>query len=278
MKSLLSLSLLLVPGVVLANVEKVFFTALKPSPLLLHQSLFDDLEIERLSPHTPSVRTYISAAFPSKEAPLGFESWFYLDFLNPGQRYEVRICYLATQPTSFTLTTHALSEILESPSLISSLTTFSTSHLPTLLRHIRQKHQEHHDSDRHEYDKPKSQSFTIPPKLGRSARRSGTRSPTSSLFLQVHAAAEYFTLDKGLMEDVPPVHVDVILDPYVLNVFPKSLLPTAAYIFILAVAGCAISWLVWAGVEVAVSLAKTKRKGGLTDGNEEDKGHRKKHI
>ncbi|ODH14113.1 hypothetical protein ACO22_06680 [Paracoccidioides brasiliensis] len=274
MKSLLSLSLLLLPSVVLANVEKVIFTALKPSPLLLHQSLFDDLEIERLSPHRPSVRTYLSAAFPSKEAPLGFESWFYLDSLKPGQRYEVRICYLATQPTSFTLTTHALSEILDSPSLISSLTTFATSHIPTLLQHICQKH----DSDRHEYDKSKSQFFTLPPKLGRSARRSGTRSSTSSLFLQVHAAAEYFTLDKGLMEDVPLVHVDVILDPYVLNVFPKSLLPTAAYILILAVAGCAISWLVWAGVEGAVSLAKTKREGGLTDGNEEDKGHRKKHI
>ncbi|EEH17255.2 hypothetical protein PABG_07342 [Paracoccidioides brasiliensis Pb03] len=251
MKSLLSLSLLLLPSVVLANVEKVIFTALKPSPLLLHQSLFDDLEIERLSPHRPSVRTYLSAAFPSKEAPLGFESWFYLDSLKPGQRYEVRICYLAT---------------------LNHLRHISYSNPPPNTSARK------HDSDRHEYDKSKSQFFTLPPKLGRSARRSGTRSSTSSLFLQVHAAAEYFTLDKGLMEDVPLVHVDVILDPYVLNVFPKSLLPTAAYILILAVAGCAISWLVWAGVEGAVSLAKTKREGGLTDGNEEDKGHRKKHI
>jgi len=37
-----------------------------------------------------------------------------------------------------------------------------------------------------------------------------------------------------LMEDVPPVFVDIILDPYLFNVFPRSLGPTAAYILLLA--------------------------------------------
>lgn len=36
------------------------------------------------------------------------------------------------------------------------------------------------------------------------------------------------------MENVPPVYVDVILDPYISNVIPQSLVPTIAYIIVLA--------------------------------------------
>lgn len=97
MRSLLCLGpLLFLVIAVSANVEKTIFKAPKPSLLQSHQAMFDDLEIERLSPKTPSTRTYIAASFPSEESPKGFESWFYLDSLEPGQRYEVRICYLAT--------------------------------------------------------------------------------------------------------------------------------------------------------------------------------------
>ena len=44
-------------------------------------------------------------------------------------------------------------------------------------------------------------------------------------------------MNETLMKHVPPVSVDIILDPYVLNVFPRSLVPTAAYIIILAIGG-----------------------------------------
>ena len=47
------------------------------------------------------------------------------------------------------------------------------------------------------------------------------------------------------MENVPPVLVDIILDPYLLNVFPKSLLPTAGYILLVAIASWFISGYVW---------------------------------
>jgi hypothetical protein len=47
------------------------------------------------------------------------------------------------------------------------------------------------------------------------------------------------------MSDVPPVLVDIILDPYLLNVFPKSLVPIAAYLTVLAIGGWYISGLVW---------------------------------
>lgn len=57
----------------------------------------------------------------------------------------------------------------------------------------------------------------------------------SILFLQILAAADYYTMNKTLMENVPPVYVDIILDPFLFNVFPQSLVPTALYITILAI-------------------------------------------
>ena len=38
------------------------------------------------------------------------------------------------------------------------------------------------------------------------------------------------------MQQVPPVLVDIILDPYLLNIFPKSLIPTAGYLVIVSIA------------------------------------------
>jgi len=58
---------------------------------------------------------------------------------------------------------------------------------------------------------------------------------SSTLFLHISAAADYFTMNQTLMEHVPPVFVDIILDPYIFNVFPQSLLPTAAYLILLAI-------------------------------------------
>jgi hypothetical protein len=36
------------------------------------------------------------------------------------------------------------------------------------------------------------------------------------------------------MEHVLPVHVDIIIDPFVFNILPRSLVPTVAYILTLA--------------------------------------------
>jgi hypothetical protein len=58
---------------------------------------------------------------------------------------------------------------------------------------------------------------------------------SARLFLQVFAAADYYTTNKSLMENVPPVYVDIILDPYIFNIFPRSLVPTGAYITLLAI-------------------------------------------
>jgi hypothetical protein len=40
------------------------------------------------------------------------------------------------------------------------------------------------------------------------------------------------------MKHVPPVLVDIILDPYLFNLFPKSLVPTAGYLLMVTI----ISW------------------------------------
>ena len=58
---------------------------------------------------------------------------------------------------------------------------------------------------------------------------------SSVLLLHIQAAADYFTTNRTLMENAPPVFVDIILDPFLLNVLPQSLLPTVGYIIVLAI-------------------------------------------
>jgi hypothetical protein len=67
----------------------------------------------------------------------------------------------------------------------------------------------------------------------------------NALLLRIQAAADFFTTDKSRMRDPPPVEVDIILDPYFANIFPKSLLATAGYIVCLAVGSWFISGTIW---------------------------------
>jgi hypothetical protein len=65
-----------------------------------------------------------------------------------------------------------------------------------------------------------------------------TDAEVSVLLLHVQAAADYYTMNQTLMGNVPPVLVEIILDPYIFNAIPRSLVPTIGYIVVL-VAG---SW------------------------------------
>ncbi|KMU82893.1 hypothetical protein CIHG_00676 [Coccidioides immitis H538.4] len=203
---------------VLANVEKTIFIAPQPDsaelPSLLYNEEFSGLDA--LSPSIPSIRRHLNASFPSETAPMGVKSWVRLLNLNPGQRYEVRICWLATQPTSFHLRTFAVSDVLDFPSLSSSLIDYSAVKLT-----------EH-----------------SPP-----SRLSSASPSTSSLLLVIDAAADYFTLNETLMDHVPPVVVDIILDPYLMNIFPKSLVPTALYVALATV----VAWWAFRFVQSCVS-------------------------
>lgn len=118
------------------------------------------------------------------------------------------IAKLSQQPTAFHLSTYTLSDILSSESLSSSLTKYSAS-----------------SSYQMSKDLPSGteQLYLTPQK--------------SSLFLVIDAAADYYTLNTALMTEVPPVVADIILDPFLLNIFPQSLVPTAVYIAITAIVG-----------------------------------------
>lgn len=79
----------------------------------------------------------------------------------------------------------------------------------------------------------------------RPLRRTQSRDSDSVLFLRIHAAADYFTNEQGLMENVPQVIADVILDPFLGNVFPRSLMPTACWGLVVGVAAVGIAkWIV----------------------------------
>ena len=67
----------------------------------------------------------------------------------------------------------------------------------------------------------------------------------SVLFLHIRSAADFFTTNQTLMHTPPPVDVDIILDPYLSNIFPQSLVPTGIYITITAIAAWLISGAIW---------------------------------
>ena len=92
----LGILLPLLTGIAHANVEKTIFLAPPAATIPSQEPDLDDLGVERLSPKAPVVRTRLNASFPTTKAPEGTDSWFFLESLTPGQRYEVRICWLAT--------------------------------------------------------------------------------------------------------------------------------------------------------------------------------------
>lgn len=75
----------------------------------------------------------------------------------------------------------------------------------------------------------------------RNSTKSVNNNDKSVLFLRVLAAADYYTTNTTLMENVPPVAVDLILDPFLANVFPRSLVPTAAWIVVVTVVSVVVA-------------------------------------
>jgi len=219
---------------VAANVEKTIFVA-PPATTIPQDAAIDNLLLEPLHPNRLSVRTFLNASFPTGENPHGLESWFLLEALSPRQRHELRICWLATQPTTFWLDTYTIAEAFETPETISSLSSYAYAR--------------HAQLSQTEINALKANRF----KFVSGATRS------SLLFLRVQAAADYFSPNKTLMENVPPVHVDLILDPYLFNVFPQSLIPTAAYIAIVALFALPISGLIYQGL---VKYVRPNQQGG----------------
>ncbi|PSN68472.1 hypothetical protein BS50DRAFT_492524 [Corynespora cassiicola Philippines] len=200
-----------------ANVEKAIF--LGPSPVTIppnvHPSL-DNLLLHPLSPLlSPILETRLPVQFPSAAAPHGLDSWYVLRDLDVGQRYEVRICWPATQPTDFWLDTFSLTEVFDTPDLISSLARYSEQRQGPAL--------EDADLDKREAP-PSSQAI---------------------LFLRIQAAASYYSTNRTLMEHPPAVDVDIILDPFIFNVLPRSLAPVGGYITVVAIGAWFLSGFIY---------------------------------
>ncbi|OAL01724.1 hypothetical protein IQ06DRAFT_127512 [Phaeosphaeriaceae sp. SRC1lsM3a] len=194
-----------------ANVEKTVF--LGPAAVVVshvHPSL-NDLRLHTLNHSHTILPTQLPVRFPSKPAPHGLDSWYLLQHLEPGRRYEVRICWPATQPTDFWLDTFTIQQTFDTPELITSLA------------HYSQQLQESGCQ------------------LGDYSQDIQPAAAQSLLFLRVQAAATYYSANRTLMEHPEPVDVDIILDPFLLNILPRSLGPVAVYITAVAIGAWILS-------------------------------------
>jgi hypothetical protein len=92
----LLLCLVTIAWTVNANVEKTIF--LGPDTVTLPHvgPSLDDLRLHVLSHSQTILPTQLAVQFPSEPVPHGLESWYLLQNLEAGRRYEVRICWPAT--------------------------------------------------------------------------------------------------------------------------------------------------------------------------------------
>lgn len=177
-----------------ANVEKNMFVG--PSPVALPNvpPSLDGLRLPALSPLHSILATQLRVHAPSAPTPRRLESWYLLRDLQPGQRYEVRICWPATvsalapswpasclltaaqQPTDFWLDTYPIAHLLDTPPLLASLA----------------HHRRHSTLD----DKHPAEGL-VP------------ETTQSVLLLRIQAAASYYSANQTLMDHPPPVDVDI---------------------------------------------------------------------
>ncbi|GAB7340801.1 hypothetical protein MBLNU457_7169t2 [Dothideomycetes sp. NU457] len=210
-----------------ANTEKVIFSAPELTSLSESGPSLGALNLRTLSPSGTQLRTTIPVTFGDTVNSQGNQSWYILSNLTPNKRYEVRVCWAATQPTEFDLEIYTLSQVFDTPSLIQDLAEYSE------IRRVRFPHQ----GD-----------------IGDQATLETT--PQSVLLLRIWAAADFFSLDSDLMKYPPAVKVDIILDPYLLNIFPASLLPTGGYILAIAFISWFVSGAFWSWLQYSPPASK----------------------
>ncbi|KAI1167249.1 hypothetical protein F5B18DRAFT_481207 [Nemania serpens] len=197
------------------NTEKTVF--LGPSPVGIESTYptLGHLRLASLNPDEFTIRTHLRSEFPSNELRHGEPSWFLLHHLAEGQRYEARVCWAATQPTVFRLEAHELETVFRTPQLASELSSFASTRQANMKNIV-----------------------------AISSRTSEPGVEDSVLLLRITAAADFYTPNQTLMRNVPPTFVDIILDPFILNILPRSLLYTVTYIIAVTVVSCLASrWI-----------------------------------
>ena len=148
--------------------------------------------------------------------------WSYITSLLPCTflfRPVPTLSFTKQQPTDFHLSTFPLETVFNTESLITNLAAYAEQRLSEGCPILQQPEQQP-SSDVKE----------------------------SILLLKIDAAADFFSSNNRLMKNPPPVLVDIILDPYILNILPQSLLPIGLYIVVLAacsyyLSGFIFSWM-----------------------------------
>jgi hypothetical protein len=79
----------------------------------------------------------------------------------------------------------------------------------------------------------------------------------SALFLKIEAAADFYSSNRTRMQNPPPVLVDIILDPFLFNIVPQSLVSTGAYIIVISLLAFFLSTPIWQWLR-SQSISKTK--------------------
>jgi hypothetical protein len=97
--------LLMKAALAVANVEKTIFLGPAPVPVPQQPPTLSDLNLHTLTPGNNSIRTRLDREFPgiieeTGDESRGVETWWLLDDLTEGQRYEVRVCWAAIVSTS----------------------------------------------------------------------------------------------------------------------------------------------------------------------------------
>ncbi|KAI5855839.1 hypothetical protein BZA05DRAFT_369420 [Tricharina praecox] len=200
-----------------ANVEKEIFLGPPASTdpdVSLAGHLVPQLASSEHCSNCRAIRTRLNTSFVGK----GVEHWVRVNGLEEGRRYEVRICWAATQPTDFTLDLFTPDQVLRDSALLEGILAY--------------------------------------PQDGAVQEISG-----SKLYLRVLAKTAYVSSQKSRMENPEPVDVDIILDPYFLNVVPESLLKIIPIIVMVAVFAWWVGgWIHRALLDFAVKSAAAEKK------------------
>ena len=163
---------LLLPAYTNANVEKLIFIS---PPSSSHRNLDLNL-LPTLTPDRTNIRTQFLSRHnhtPSEPQVVPSETWFLLSNLRPDRRHEVRICWPATQPTTFELELFTEHEIAQRQELLLSI--------PKLQNPSQRTNSQQGVSDQEE----------------------------SRLLFKVKAVADYFTANRTLMSVGVIVDVDI---------------------------------------------------------------------
>lgn len=70
------------------------------------------------------------------------------------------------------------------------------------------------------------------------------------------------------MASPEPVAVDLILDPFILNVFPRSLVPTAGWVVVVGIVALFVAR--WVAGEIGRVIDDAKREEGESGNGEND--------